>query len=87
MPVCITKLEGTAFLAFPECKNLLTSELSRRFNYGKILSAATISGSAFASQNCQWFGDLLYCPNFCVDSGRKLNLQKTEIFRIGRALP
>lgn len=68
MPVCITKLEGTAFLAFPECKNLLTSELSRRFYYGKILSAATISGSAFASQNCQWFGDLLYCPDFCVDS-------------------
>lgn len=68
MSVRITKLTGTAFLAFPEMNNLLASELSERFNYGKIKSAATISGSTFASGQCQWYGDLLYCPDFDVNS-------------------
>ncbi len=68
MSVRITKLSGTAFLAFPDSKNLLTSELSERFNYGKILSAATISGSSFSARNCRWYGDLLYCPDFELNS-------------------
>ncbi len=68
MSVRITKLSGTAFLAFPDSKNLLTSELSERFNYGKILSAATISKVSFSAQNCQWYGDLLYCPDFDLNS-------------------
>ncbi len=46
----IEKLEGTAFLAFPEMKNLLVSELSGRFG--------------FDAKNGKWHGDLLYCPNF-----------------------
>ncbi len=64
MSVRITKLSGCAFLAFPEMKNLLTSELSQRFDYGRILSAATINGTAFVSDKTQWYGDLLYCPDF-----------------------
>ena len=66
MSVRITKLPGTAFLAFPEMKNLLTAELTERFGYGKINDAATISGSVFSSENCRWYGDLLYCPDYTV---------------------
>ena len=61
----IEKLRGVAFLAFPEMKNLLTSELSERFGYGKIVESATISGTSFSNfGNSCWYGDLLYCPDF-----------------------
>lgn len=61
----IEKLPGLAFLAFPEMKNLLTSELSERFAYGKIVEAATISGTSFSIPgSATWYGDLLYCPDF-----------------------
>ena len=61
----IEKLRGAAFLAFPEMKNLLTSELAERFSYGKIVEAATISGMSFAPfGSSAWYGDLLYCPDF-----------------------
>lgn len=46
----IEELKGTAFLAFPEMKNLLVSELSERFGYD--------------SKNGKWHGDLFYCPDF-----------------------
>ncbi len=64
MSVRITKLPGTAFLSFPEMKNLLAAELSDRFGYGKINQAATISGSVFSKEDCVWYGDLLYCPDY-----------------------
>ena len=65
----IEKLQGVAFLAFPEMKNLLASELADRFGYGKIVESATISGKSFASQgSAVWYGDLLYCPDFSIDS-------------------
>lgn len=58
-------LSGTAFLAFPEMKNLLTSELVSRFGYGKINDSLTIEGKTFAApKDAQWYGDLLYCPDF-----------------------
>lgn len=60
----IENLPGTAFLAFPEMKNLLTSELASRFGYGKIIDSATIEGKSFDSKNSRWYGDLLYCPDF-----------------------
>ncbi|MBQ0052498.1 MAG: SAM-dependent methyltransferase [Treponema sp.] len=60
----IEKLPGTAFLAFPEMKNLLTSELAERFGYGKVVNSATIEGKSFASEKSGWYGDLLYCPDF-----------------------
>lgn len=60
----IEKLSGIAFLAFPEMKNLLTSELSERFGYGKMADSATITGTSFApSGSASWYGDLLYCPD------------------------
>ncbi len=68
MSVCITKLSGTAFLAFPEMKNLLESELTERFDYGKIRQASTISGSVFSAKDSCWYGDLLYCPDFDLNS-------------------
>ena len=58
------KLGGTAFLAFPEMKNLLTSELAARFNYGSIKNSATIEGTTFEAGKIRWYGDLLYCPDF-----------------------
>ncbi len=69
----IEKLSGKAFLAFPEMKNLLTSELARRFSYGKVESAPTIDGSVFKAgdtssskgfENPAWFGELFYAPDF-----------------------
>ena len=61
----IEKLTGTAFLAFPKMKNLLTSELAERFDYGKLVEAATTSGLSFTPfGSSSWYGDLLYCPDF-----------------------
>ena len=61
----IEKLRGVAFLAFPEMKNLLASELAERFGYGKIIESATISGTSFSNfGESTWYGDLLYCPDF-----------------------
>lgn len=51
----IEKLSGTAFLAFPEMKNLLVSELKERFG---------LDVSEFEGESCKWFGDLLYLPDF-----------------------
>lgn len=65
----IEKLQGAAFLAFPEMKNLLASELSERFGYGKMLESATIGGVSFVSSGSStWYGDLLYCPDFNTES-------------------
>ncbi len=64
MPVRIEKIPGTAFLSFPEMQGLLTSELSQRFGYGGLIPAATISGNIFSAGKVQWYGDLLYCPDF-----------------------
>lgn len=64
----IEKLRGVAFLAFPEMKNLLSSELAERFGYGKIVESATISGMSFDSfGSSSWYGDLLYCPDFNME--------------------
>ena len=61
----IEELTGCAFLAFPKMKNLLTSELAERFDYGKIIASATIGGMSFTPHGgSSWFGDLLYCPDF-----------------------
>ena len=61
----IENLPGVAFLAFPEMKNLLTTELAERFGYGRIVEAATIAGMSFSHQGAlNWYGDLLYCPDF-----------------------
>lgn len=68
----IEKLPGTAFLAFPEMKNMLTSELSERFEYGKIVSSATIAGQTFAAEKAAWYGDILYCPDFDSSSAHGL---------------
>ena len=66
----IEKLTGTAFLAFPEMKNMLASELSGRFKYGQILEAATINGISFSHYgDSSWFGDVLYCPDFDSSHG------------------
>lgn len=76
--VRIEKVPGMAFLAFPDMKNFLTSELAGRFAYGKIVEAATASGFSFAPSGAfSWYGDLLYCPDF-----------EQELFeRAGRSLP
>lgn len=78
MPVRITKLQGTAFLAFPGCKDLLASELTSRFNYGTIRAAATVEGRVFSAKNCQWFGEMLYCPDFLPQ-----NLEETKTLKPG----
>ncbi|MBQ3671695.1 MAG: SAM-dependent methyltransferase [Treponema sp.] len=57
-------LGGTAFLAFPDMKNLLVSELARRFSYGAVENAPTIDGTSFQLGEARWYGDLLYCPDF-----------------------
>ncbi|WP_407426400.1 SAM-dependent methyltransferase [Treponema sp.] len=63
--VSIEKLTGMAFLAFPGMKNLLTSELAQRFNYGQIVESATTSGMSFTPfGSSSWFGDLIYCQDF-----------------------
>ena len=64
----IEKLDGAAFLAFPDMKNLLASELAERFGYGRIVESATISGMSFSkSDSSSWYSDLLYCPDFSKD--------------------
>lgn len=67
----IEKLPGLAFLAFPEMKNLLTSELSRRFSFGRISESATIEGKSLSfdggGEKPVWYGDLLYCPALSAD--------------------
>ena len=61
----IEKMTGIAFLAFPNQKNLLTTELADRFNYGKIIESATVGGMAFSHLGeSSWYGDLLFCPDF-----------------------
>lgn len=64
MPISIKKLSGRAFLAFPEMKQMLTSELVNRFNYGNFSDSLTIEGRTFIAKNATWYGDLLYCPDF-----------------------
>ncbi|MGI5058423.1 SAM-dependent methyltransferase [Treponema pectinovorum] len=64
MSVCITKLSGTAFLAFPESKNLLENELAERFDFGKIEKSLTISGERFSANKSVWYRNLLFCPDF-----------------------
>lgn len=68
----IEKLPGLAFLAFPEMKNLLTSELSERFDFGRITESATIEGKSFSFSSGEnkpvWYGDLLYCPSLTEES-------------------
>ena len=67
-------LPGTAFLAFPEMKNILVSELSERFSYGSIKRAATIEGTSFVSSaKPSWYGDLLYCPDFVPKTDKNGN--------------
>lgn len=56
------KLSGTVFLAFPEMKNLLVSELNDRFG---------LDVSEFESTACKWFGDLLYLPDFTPQKDEK----------------
>lgn len=58
----IEKLNGTAFLAFPEMKNLLVSELNDRFG---------LDVSEFESASSKWFGDLLYLPDFVPQKDEK----------------
>jgi len=67
MSVRVEKLSGRAFLAFSDMASLLTSELSSRFNYGSISSAATIAGEAFRSDLAKWYGELLFCPDWSRD--------------------
>lgn len=66
----IEKLNGIAFLSFPEMQNLLTAELSERFGYGKITETATIAGSSFSVPHDRpvWYGNLLFCPNIKASS-------------------
>lgn len=64
MPISVKNLKGRAFLAFPEMKNMLTSELVNRFGYGKFSESATIEGRVFVEKNAVWYGDLIYCPDF-----------------------
>lgn len=47
----ITRLPGTAFLAFPEMADILRSELAERFSYTP-------------GKDSYQYGDLLYCPDF-----------------------
>lgn len=68
MSVCITKLPGIAFLAFPDSKNLLESELANRFDFGKMEKALTISGEVFSKDKSAWYGNLLYCPDFLSEA-------------------
>lgn len=55
MSARITRLAGTAFLAFPEMNGILESELSGRFNYK-------------TEQKSSWYGDLLFCPYFKTEN-------------------
>src|SRR5574344_70669 len=68
MPVTIEHLSGTAFLAFPDMANLLQSELAGRFNYGSVIPAPTVNGTSFSAEKAQWYGDLLYCPDFIPET-------------------
>lgn len=58
----IEKLTGTAFLAFPEMKNLLVSELKERFNIEDI------------EENAVWYGDLLYLCDFISQKDKNGNM-------------
>ena len=74
-------LPGTAFLAFPEMKNILVSELSERFSYGSIKRAATIEGTSFVSSaKPSWYGDLLYCPDFVPKTDKNGNPKNIQIY-------
>lgn len=74
MSVRVEKLNGVCFLAFPNMQGMLTTELSNRFNFGKIISSSTISGTSFKKDNIQWYGDVLYCPDFnLVQNQEKIN--------------
>lgn len=58
------KIPGRAFLAFPDMRGLLVSELVGRFGYGSFSDSATIEGRTFVKEGAVWYGDLLYCPDF-----------------------
>jgi 23S rRNA (cytidine2498-2'-O)-methyltransferase len=73
MPVTIEHLSGTAFLAFPDMANLLQSELAGRFAYGSVIPAPTVSGTSFSAEKAQWYGDLLYCPDFIPETDPHTN--------------
>lgn len=68
MSVRVEKIAGAAFLAFPDMQGLLTSELAERFGYGEVTPAATIAGTTFSASKAQWYGDLLYCPDFSLQT-------------------
>ena len=51
----ITKLQGKAFIAFPEMMGLLKSELTARCGYVKANEL---------NSNCKTYGDLYYCPDY-----------------------
>lgn len=66
----IEKLGGTAFLAFPEMKNLLVSELRERFG----LFDLTSDENLFVSENGEKsYGDLVYLPDFTPEKDDKGN--------------
>ncbi len=70
----IENLKGLALLAFPEMRNLLSSELTERFGYGKIIESATSSGLSFVPfGSSSWYGDLLYCPDFDMNFFQEAN--------------
>ena len=65
----ITKLNGIAFLAFPEQKDFLVSELKERFGItdsrvkpGNDIGGVDVSLSGLTRQSL-FYGDLLYYPD------------------------
>lgn len=67
----IEQLPGTAFLAFPDMKNILVSELKERFG----LSDLSPDENLFVSENGEkFYGDLLYLPNFSPENDENGNL-------------
>lgn len=67
----IEQLGGTAFLAFPEMKNLLVAELKERFG----LSDLSEDENLFVSESGEKsYGDLLYLPDFAPEKDENGNL-------------
>ena len=66
MAATIEKLNGRAFLAFPEMAGTLLTELAGRFGVPAPEQPKPGDELPFAPGQTQWAGDLLYCPDYAA---------------------
>lgn len=65
MAIRITKLKGKGFLSFPKQPQLLLSEFEKRFNIHNLSPFSENLNSTFSKTESSWYGELLFCPDFC----------------------